>query len=259
MVATTSTLASLASAVTGDRARVSTLVPVGASPEDFQPTPRQIERLHDAAVLVENGAGLESWLNGTIATARNSKLITVVCTAGLPVIGANPHLWMDPVYAGAYIEKIRAALVRRDPAGAAVYNRNARGYEALLQRVTAVIGRSIATIPPSHREMIVFHDAWTYYDRRFGLRTVGVIESSPGREPNPATLARLAAIARRDHIHAAFTEPEYSPKLVQALARSSGITTVAQLYDDSLGDDSRVSDYLHMLSYDTTTIVNALR
>ena len=259
VIATTSTLASLAEAVTGDRAHVSTLVPVGASPEDFQPTPRETERLHDAAVLIENGAGLETWLDSTIASARNAQLVTVVCTTGLPVIGGNPHLWMDPVYAGVYVDKIRAALVARDPAGAAIYNRNARRYQAVLQRLRATIARTISTIPPSHREMIVFHDAWTYYDRRFGLRTAGIIESSPGREPDPATLARIAGIARHDHIQAAFTEPEYSPKLVQALARSSGITTVAQLYDDSLGGDSRVADYVHMLSYDTQTIASALR
>ena len=259
VIATTSTLASLANAITGTRANVTTLVPVGASPEDFQPTPRETERLHDAAVLVENGAGLETWLDGTIASARNAHLVTVVCTSGLPVIGGNPHLWMDPVYAGVYVEKIREALVRRDPAGTTTYNRNARNYQAVLRRLRSNIARTIATIPPSHREMIVFHDAWTYYDRRFGLRTAGVIEASPGREPDPATLARIAGIARRDHIHAAFTEPEYSPKLVEALARSSGITTVAQLYDDSLGGDPRVADYVHMLSYDTQTIASSLR
>src|SRR5580692_8219145 len=66
-LATTSTLASLASGVTGSA--VPSLVPIGVSPEDYQPAPHDIEVLHAAKVLVENGAGLEAWLDATIHNA----------------------------------------------------------------------------------------------------------------------------------------------------------------------------------------------
>ena len=59
-------------------------------------------------------------------------------------------------------------------------------------------------------------------------------------------------------MQAVFAEPEYSPKLVQALAESAGIKTVQNLYDDSIGSDPRVRDYDSMLRYDTETIVKAL-
>ena len=106
--------------------------------------------------------------------------------------------------------------------------------------------------------MIVFHNAWQYYDDRFGLRTIGVLELSPGQEPNPQYIARLVTLARSQHVRAVFAEPEYSPKLVHALADSAGIATVENLYDDSGGSDPRVSDYSSMLRYDTRTIVAAL-
>jgi ABC-type Zn uptake system ZnuABC Zn-binding protein ZnuA len=60
-------------------------------------------------------------------------------------------------------------------------------------------------------------------------------------------------------VRAVFSEPEYSPKLVQALAQSAGITTIESLYDDSVGTDPNVDNYIGMIDYDTDTIVNALK
>jgi zinc transport system substrate-binding protein len=122
----------------------------------------------------------------------------------------------------------------------------------------ADIAAKIKTIPVDARAMIVFHNAWQYYDDRFGLRTIGIIELSPGQEPNPQYIANLITLARRNHVRAVFAEPEYSPKLVQALAESAGIATVESLYDDSIGVDPRALDYSSMLRYDTSTIVTAL-
>ena len=90
------------------------------------------------------------------------------------------------------------------------------------------------------------------------LRTIGVLELSPGQEPNPNYVAHLVALAKANHVKAVFAEPEYSPKLVQALAESAGISTIQTLYDDSLGTSGPVKDYESMLRYDTQTIVRAL-
>jgi len=107
--------------------------------------------------------------------------------------------------------------------------------------------------------MIVFHNAFEYYNRRFGLRTVGVVEASPGQEPSPALIARIVTLARASGVRAVFAEPEYSPNLVEALAQSAHIATVEDLYDDSVGAAPAVSDYIGMIDYDTATIVKALR
>jgi ABC-type Zn uptake system ZnuABC Zn-binding protein ZnuA len=257
-MATISTFDSFIAAVGGDRVVVSNLVPVGSSPEDYQPTPQDIGRLAQADVLVENGLGLEAWLARTIDNARNANLRIVVCTAGLPVKGINPHLWMDPVLARGYVRAIRDALTQSDPDGAAYYRRNASAYDARLVALQGWIASRIKTIPPDSRAMIVFHNAWQYYDDRFGLRTIGVLELSPGQEPNPNYVAHLVALAKANHVKAVFAEPEYSPKLVQALAESAGISTIQTLYDDSLGTSGPVKDYESMLRYDTQTIVRAL-
>ncbi len=257
VLATTTTLAALAEPVYG--AKVATLVPVGASPEDYQPTPADIATLHDADVLIENGAGLESWLARTIANAGNAHLRIVVCTDGLPVRDENPHLWMDPAFARQYVAKIRDAFAAADPGGASGYRARAQAFDAQLVALQKRIQAKIETIPPANRAMIVFHNAWEYYNARFGLRTVGVIELSPGQEPSPAHLAQLIDAARAQHVRAIFAEPEYNPKLVQQVAHSANIPNVAMLFDDSLPPTAAEQGYVAMLDLDTDTIVKALK
>jgi ABC-type Zn uptake system ZnuABC Zn-binding protein ZnuA len=257
IVATTSMLASLASGVTGTP--VKSLVPVGVSPEDYQPAPHDIAALHDATVLVENGAGLESWLDPTIRDAANPQLHLVVCTQGLPVRDGNPHLWMDPVFARAYVEKIREALVAADPAHAATYTANAAAYDAKLVALYQRTRAKIDTIPPPNRALIVFHNALDYYGRRFGIRIIGAIEPTAGAEPNPAHMAELVRLAKANHVRAVFAEHEFSPKLAQTLQESAGIKQLGYVYDDSVGTASDVADYIGVIDYDTNTIVAALK
>jgi len=257
-VATTSTLASITSAVVSPHLTVTSLVPVGASVEDFQPRPQDAQTLHAARLLVENGAGLEAWLGDTINGAKNPDLRIVVCTDGLPVEQQNPHLWMDPVYAKAYVKKIAAAASLVDPEHARDYAAAEKRYDLQLDNLDRWIRAQIAGIPPRQRTMIVFHNAWYYYAKRYGIRLVGVVERNPGQEPSAYELAHLVDLAKRYHVRAVFAEPQFSPKLATELARSAGIRTVENLYDDSVGEQPEVADYLSMMRYDTKTIVKAL-
>ncbi|MBC5829998.1 MAG: zinc ABC transporter substrate-binding protein [Candidatus Eremiobacteraeota bacterium] len=259
VVTTMSTLNSFVIAVAGERVTVRNLVPVGASPETYAPTPTDIALLRSAALVVENGAGLETWLARTLDNAKNPKLVRVVCTDGLPIKGTNPHLWMDPVLAQRYVDKIRVGLGRVDPGHRSQYAARASQYDARLAELTKSIQRKINTIPAPQRNMIVFHNAWQYYNDRFGLRTIGVVELSPGQEPNPQYIGQLVQLAKQNQVRAVFAEPEYSPKLIQTLAQSAGVKTVENLYDDSVGNVTGIRNYVEMLEHDTDVIVKALR
>jgi manganese/iron transport system substrate-binding protein len=258
VVTTISTLESFVHAVGGDRVRVSSIVPIGASPETFEPTPQDVATLSRAQLLVENGAGLETWLDRLLASA-GSQVHVVVCTDGLPIKNANPHLWMDPQLAKRYVLKIRDGLVALDPRDAALFRKNATAYNARLDKLTSKIQAQIDTLPPSHRYMIVFHNAWQYYNGRFGITTLGFVEPNPGQEPNPQQIAQLVDLAKQHGVRAVFSEPEYSPKLLVTIAQGAGVKVVQDLYDDSLGTKARVAEYIPMLEYDTDIIVEGLR
>ncbi len=259
VVTTFSTLNSFVEGVGGNRVRVTNLVPIGASPETYQPTPQDVAQLSQARIIFENGAGLEAWLDRTLHDAAAKDALVVIGSDELPVKNLNPHLWMDPEYAQVYVEKIRDALVTVDPAHAAEYRANASAYNTKLTALEISIRKQIATIPPQKRVMIVQHNAWQYYNDRFGIKTLGIIEVNPGQEPNPQDLALLVDLANQYHVTAIFSEPEYSPKLAQALAGSAHISIVDNLYDDSIGTNPKVHDYISMLQYDTGEIVKALK
>ena len=258
IVATTSTLASLARGASGAR-EVRSLVPVGVSPEDYQPTPADIAALHDADVLVENGAGLEAWLDGTIRNAGNARLKIVLGSGSLAVKAGNPHLWMDPEYARTYVANVRDALIAADAPHAAAYRAASAAYDRELVALTARTRSKLAAIPPARRTMIVFHNAFDYYAARFGLRIVGAIEPVAGAEPNPKHVADLVRLARAVHAPAVFAEHEYNDKLARTIAASAGGLTVAFLYDDSLGASPGVDTYVGMIDTDTDAIVAALK
>jgi manganese/iron transport system substrate-binding protein len=259
-VATTiSTLNSFVQGVGGEHVIVKNIVPIGASPETFAPAPQDVASVADANLLVENGAGLESWLDRLLRDAGSRNLRVVVLADGLPVKNLNPHLWMDPVLAKRYVQKIRDALIAIDPANAGDYRRNAASYDSRLDDLIAQIRRQIATVPPSHRYMIVFHNAWQYYNDRFGITTLGFVERNPGQEPNPQQIAQLIDLAKQHHVHGVFSEPEYSPKLLYTIAQGAGIKVVENLYDDSVGTNPQVANYIAMLTYDTGVIVHTLK
>ena len=258
VLVTTTLLASLAADVGHGRAEVTSLLPVGASPETYQPAPADIVRVQRAGLIIENGAGLEAWLAPMLRSGAAHAPI-VNCSDGLQVVDANPHLWLDPEYARHYVAAMRDGMIAADPAGASTYRANATALDARLAALTARIRKQLAAIPPANRNMIVFHNAWQYYNARFGLRTLGAIEDIPGSEPNARHLAHLIDLARAAHVRAVFAEPEYNANLVNAVARSAGIPTVAMLYDDSVGTSPQTRDYISMLETDTATIVHALR
>lgn len=259
VVTTISTFNSLVEGVGGDRVHVQNLVPVGASPEDYEPTPQDAVTLSQATILVENGAGLESWLAPTLKNVTSTSLRVVVGADGLQVKNDNPHLWMDPENAKVYVAKIRDALIAVDPSHAEEYRQNATAYQTKLEALNDSIASKIKTIPLDHRYMIVFHNAWQYYNDRYGITTLGFIEANPGQDPNPQQVAHLIDLARSHHVRAIFSEPEYSKKLADQIASNAGIHIVTDLYDDSIGNDPRVHDYISMLTYDTDVIVKALK
>lgn len=259
VVTTISTFNSFVTAVGGTRVRVQSLVPIGASPETYQPTPENVATLSRAQLLVENGAGLETWLDRTVKNAASPHLRVVTCADGLAIKSDNPHLWMDPQNAKHYVGQIRDALIRLDPQHAGDYRVNARRYNAELDVLTKSIAQQYARVPAERRYMIVFHNAWQYYNDRFGITTLGFIEQNPGQDPNPQQIGRLIDLAKQHNVNAIFSEPEYSPKLARQIARDAGISIVTDLYDDSLGTQRYVTDYISMLNYDTRIILKSMQ
>ncbi len=118
--------------VAGDRAQVVSLVPTGVEPHDWEPSPRDMAQVRRARLFVYNGAGFEPWAEKVKAEVDGKTTAVVSATAGIPLVGGDPHVWLDPTLARMEVETIRAALTRLDPGGTEVYAAQAKAFAAKL-------------------------------------------------------------------------------------------------------------------------------
>jgi ABC-type Zn uptake system ZnuABC Zn-binding protein ZnuA len=268
VVTTMSILADMVKNVGGERVTAENIIPIGAGPEDYQPTPQDAQKIAGADIVFYNGHGLEEWLGDLFASAARPGQPQIAVSDGLPALGlgdaeftqGNPHFWMSAAFGAKYVEKIRDGLIQVDPAGKDAYARNAESYIKQLLDLNAELKRQAETIPPAERKMVTNHDAFPYFAQEYGFTIVGGILGNPESEPSAGDLARLVQEIKAQNIKAIFAESQFSPRLTRTLAEEAGITIVSELYTDTLGDaGSGVSTYVDMLRYDMQEVVEALK
>lgn len=264
VVTTTTVFAHIVQSIGGDRIAVSSIIPAGVGPEDFEPKPDDAKRLSDAQLVVSNGVGLDDFLDDLLASGSAGATPRLVLGEGIPTLTEdgeeNPHFWLDPsLVKQYYVPRIAAKLAEVDPAGKASFDANAATYGTELDKLDAELKAKIEDIPPANRKLVTFHDAFPYFARHFGFELVGVILENVGQEPTAAELAYLVERVKSAGVKAVFSEPQFSPKLSETLAREAGITTVVTtLYTDSLGAPPADS-YFGLMRWDVDQIVAALR
>ncbi|MCM3883425.1 metal ABC transporter solute-binding protein, Zn/Mn family [Frankia sp. R82] len=272
VVATTSQVADFTRAVGGDLVRVTQIVRPGVDPHDYEPAPADLAAIGDAKVLVQNGVGLESWLDDTIDAAGfdgvrvdASKGVTIRVGQGDEEKAGDPHIWHNPLNAKIMVADIERGLTAAEPAAAARFHANRVAYDARLDALDADIRRQIATIPPANRELVTNHDAFGYYVDRYGLTFVGSIIPSfdTSAELSGSNIRKLVARIRQTGTKAVFSESSLPPRTARTIADEAGVHVEAgesSLFGDSLGPTGSDGDtYLRMEEHNTHTIVAALR
>jgi len=266
--------------VGGDRVEAFSIVPPGADPHTYQPTPRDIQSLQGARLAVWNGLGLDETSAELVAEQGLPDLTVVVLSEGMTPLagdsheheaeaaqaagedhghahaGGNPHLWLDPAYAVRYVERIRDALVEVDPAYVDMYRANAAAYVGEINDLDAWAKAEIATIPAERRKLVTFHDAFPYFASHYGLELVGVVLKSPGREPSAQEVAALVTEMKTHQIPAVYAEPQFNARILELAARDSGVQ-VKRLYSDAF--DDQVKSYLDLMRFNVTSVVEGLR
>ncbi|MFM9816772.1 UNVERIFIED_CONTAM: zinc ABC transporter substrate-binding protein [Spiribacter pallidus] len=146
--------------------------------------------------------------------------------------GVDPHAWLDPGNARAWLGLIADTLADADPANAAVYQRNARAAQSRLTELTATIDQQLA--PVRDTPYIVFHDAYQYFEARFGLNHAGAIALSDASDPSPARIARVRDAVAEADVRCVFAEPQFNPGLVASVVDGTDADTGVL---DPLGSD----------------------
>jgi manganese/iron transport system substrate-binding protein len=279
--ATTSVLQDLVQQVGRGRAEVTSIVPVGGSPETFQPSPEDAGHISESRVVFENGLGLDDWVEDLVESAGNEGQTVVELSESLEPLedgeheepGAeerrgeeasehehaegNPHLWMDVANAQRYVEKIRDTLVEVDPAGAEEYEANAEEYLAQLEELDGYVREQAQGIPEERRKLVTFHDAFPYFAEAYGFELVGVILKNPEAEPGGREVAQVVQAIEEEEVPAGFTEPQFNAGLADTIAREADVE-VYELYTDTLGEDESGSTYEAMMRTNIDRVSEAL-
>ncbi len=269
VVASITPLVDFAKQVGGDKVDVVLLLPPGASPHTYEPTPKVIQEIAQAKIFLKIGSGLEFWADKMIKAA-SAKIHVVDSSRGVDLIkdihhhshntghkdhaNTDPHIWLDPIICIEIITKIEAALSKVDPANTLYYQKNAAAYRDKLRKLDKDIQERTKSFRT--REYVTFHSAWNYFSRRYGLKIAAVIEESPGKEPTPKHIRKIIGELKKLSTRVVFAEPQFSPKVAETIAREAG----AQVFFlDPYGGQKDTETYLDLMYYNLSIMEKALK
>ena len=137
--------------------------------------------------------------------------------------GFDPHVWLDPLNAKAIVHEIEETLSEADPANAATYAANA---ESVMGRLDSLVAEIDAELQPvKGKGYVVFHDAYQYFENRFGVSAVGSITVSPEVLPGAERVSELQEKVRSLDATCVFSEPQFEPKLVTTITENTNAGT----------------------------------
>lgn len=252
VVVTIKPLHSLAASVMQGVGAPRLLVSGAASPHSFALRPSDAAALRKADLIVWVGPELETALEKSLSTlAKPGSVLPVLELPGLRLLEAreggvwdehahghdtghehkdghardhdhheDPHVWLDPANAKVIAMAVAGELARIDPANAGRYRANA---EALGGRLDALHEELAARTKPLHGiGYIVFHDAYQYFEARYGLEPAGSITVSPDRQPGARRVTEIRDTIVKRKVRCVFAEPQFEPRLQQRLVEATG-------------------------------------
>lgn len=245
--------------VGGDKVSVTNMTPPGAEPHDYEPSPKELIRAHEADVLVYNGAQLEPWITSFLADYTQT---TIRASDGIDVhessddhheddghdhsasATTDPHFWLDPVLAQQIVETIRDGLARADPENAEYYTANADAYTQKLAELDRSFASGLAECKID--TAISSHGAFSYIARRYDFRVESIAGIEPDEEPSVAKMAELTNVVKQKGIQYVFFESLVSPRLAETIAKEAGVKTL--VFDPieglSKADQDKGRDYI---------------
>lgn len=281
VVASFSILADMVKEVGGQHIALSTIVGPDSDAHAFEPSPRNVQALAAAQVLVVNGLDFETWLAGMLRSSqfRGEQIVASsgVVTRKLSESelehdhdhdndhghhhgDIDPHAWQSLENGVVYVRNIAAGLIKADPAHAADYQANANTYIAHIQAMDQDIKAAIALIPPQRRKVITSHDAFAYFGQAYGIQFISATGVASQAEPSAKDVAAIIDKVRREQIAAVFIENVSSAKLVSQIARETGAKVGGTLYSDALAQPGQpASTYLGMMRWNADQLIAALK
>lgn len=248
-------LAWAAEQIGGDSIDVVNLTPPGAEPHDVELTPRDVEKIQKADLVLYLGSGFQPALEHAVE-GRSGPSLDLLDGQKL-MAGADeeqgafdPHVWLDPSRFAAMFTLIGAQLHREPAAGRLV---------AKLEALDSELADGLAHC--RRHEIVTSHAAFGYLAKRYGLQQLALTGLSPEAEPSPRDLEALVDEVKRTDATTVFFETLVSSKLADTVAREAGAKTAVLDPLEGLTEDEVAAgeDYFSVMQANLATLRAALQ
>lgn len=252
-------------AVGGNKVEISTIIPDGTEPHDFEPKAQDLVALNSAQVFVYNGLGMEAWAEDAISAAGNEGLIVVNASDGVtPITNTDeekisehgqydPHIWLSLKCAQTEVTNIKDALIKADPENEDYYVYNCASYVAKLESLYNDYSEKFAAL--EKKSIVTGHAAFAYLCRDFGLSQNSVEDVFAEGEPTAMQLTELVEFCKSSNVTTIFAEEMASPEVSEALAGEVGAKVDTIYTIESAEDDM---SYLERMEYNLSKIYASL-
>ena len=230
---------------------IEVIVPKGASPETFEPTPKQVTSFSDAELIFSTGLidfeqSLVERIGGdaeVVNLSNGIELIAGSCSHGnhKHKHGVDPHIWTSPRALRTMVTNAHKAIMAHYPDSVKYTEATGR----LLERIDALDTYCATRIKAEGVEaMMIYHPAYTYYARDYGIEQIAI--EHDGKEPSLRQTTALIEKAKEHGVKAILRQPQYSEDKVRAIANDAGaeIITTDPLAEDILGEIERVTEII---------------
>ncbi|MDX7999429.1 metal ABC transporter substrate-binding protein [Xenorhabdus sp. Reich] len=262
VVTTFTIIQDMAQNIAGDAAIVDSITKPGAEIHDYQPTPKDIIKAQRADLILWNGLNLERWFERFFENMKDIPM--AVITEGITPLpiregpynkNANPHAWMSPQNALIYIENIRQALVKHDPANAEIYNHNAKTYAEKIAQLDTPLRERLARIPEEQRWLVTSEGAFSYLTQYYGFKEVYLWPINAEEQGSPQQVKHVIDTVKANKIPVVFSESTVSDKPAKQVSKETGARYGGVLYVDSLSTSKGpVPTYIDLLNTTVDTI-----
>lgn len=238
--------------IAGEEIEVVLLLPPGASPHTYDPTPQEVKKLAGSQALFTIGHGLDDWSKTITKSAEVKKTISV--DKNIVLLDGDPHYWLSLPNAALIAEQIKEELATLFPEKQSKLEKNFQAYTLKLDNLAKEINAQFENLPV--KKIATFHSAWAYFSRDHAINVVATFEEFPGKEPTAEYLSEFQAEIKKSGVTAIFSEPQFSTQPLEAIAKDLGVT-ISVL--DPLGGGKGRESYESLIRYNVNQIVKALQ
>jgi zinc transport system substrate-binding protein len=213
------------------------LVPQSASPHDYALRPSDIKKIKNADMIIWYGNDLEPFLSKVLADQKNVITISEFNTVDFYHFdqhghddhaeesghhhNTDPHFWLGPKEALGVAKEITVQLIKIDPLNKDQYKSNLAAFENKLAQAVETISKQLK--PVQSKGYFVFHDAYGYFERYFGMNNLGHFTVSPDRKPGAKTLINIKKSLLNQQAVCVFAEPQFEPAIVTTITRGTEV------------------------------------